>query len=402
MTSSRPFLRSLTLTRAAEGDQVTTLELFFDLVYVFALTQVTTLVVHGSPPSSLVEGFVVLSLLWWSWCSYAWLANQARADAGIVRGGFVLAMVAVFVACLALPDAFHDVAADGPGRIGGAAVLVVCYAVVRLTHTGVYLVAARGEPRLRRQILLTALAAFVPTIALLGVGAAARPPAPQGLGLPPGREAIPAGAHSVGGGGPPPPPTAEGWEIRSAAHFSERHSLMVILALGESVVAVAVGLGGRPFSAAVAAGAVLSVLIAVGLWSTYFDRLLDGLEGSLDAVQGRSRARLGRDLFTYLHFPIILGIIVTATGVETAMAHLDEDHLGALAGWTLGAGVALFLAGTVAAAVRARLDRPTPRIVAIVLLLAGSPLLALAPPLLAVGAVAVLVLALTAVESATP
>src|ERR1700712_1609 len=98
----RPLLRALGVAKAREGDRVTTLELFFDLVYVFAFTQVTYLMSHSEPPQSLLAGFIILSLLWFAWCSFSWLANQAHADEGPLQIAFIIAMVAVFIACLVI------------------------------------------------------------------------------------------------------------------------------------------------------------------------------------------------------------------------------------------------------------------------------------------------------------
>ena len=127
--------------------RVTTLELFFDLVYVFAFTQVTGLMSHGTAPGSILDGFIVFALLWWTWCSYSWLANMARGDAGVMRLALMAASAAMFVACLAIPEALHD----QPGGLNGPLVLVACYAVVRLIHIGVYLVVAGDDRALRRQ-----------------------------------------------------------------------------------------------------------------------------------------------------------------------------------------------------------------------------------------------------------
>lgn len=103
-------------TASREGDPVTTMELFFDLVFVFAFTQVTALMAHGTPPSSILGALVVLSLLWWSWCSFAWLANHARANRGVTLATFAAAMVGMFVASLAIPEAYHDGRAACPAR----------------------------------------------------------------------------------------------------------------------------------------------------------------------------------------------------------------------------------------------------------------------------------------------
>lgn len=122
----------------SEGEGVTTLELFFDLVYVFALTQVTSLMAHGQAPLAYLQGFIVFALLWWTWCSYAWLANQVRADHGVAKAVMVVAMAAMFVACMAIPEVFHDLG----GPVHGASAFVACYAIVRALHLTVYLVAA--------------------------------------------------------------------------------------------------------------------------------------------------------------------------------------------------------------------------------------------------------------------
>jgi low temperature requirement protein LtrA len=384
----RPSVESLRVAGTSEGDRVTSLELFFDLVYVFAFTQVTTLMEHGHAPGSLVDGFIVLSLLWWSWCSYSWLANQARADEGVLRAAFIVAMVAVFIACLALPDAFRDV----PGALSGAGVVVACYAVVRLTHVGVYLVAARHDPRLRRQVVVTVLTSVIPTVTLLAVGAAAGAPGQRWIWLAAVLYDFAAVFVSAN--------TSRGWVIQSAAHFAERHALVVILALGESIVSIAAGLGGAHLSWHIVVGAVLSILIAVGLYFAYFDHLVDRLEQAMDAVQGQARAKLGTDIFTYLHFPIIAGVIVSALGIEQAMGHLDDHHLGALGGWALGGGVALFLAGTAATVLRCYGEWSATRLGAGLLLVALSPLLTVVHPLAAVGLVAVVVLVLAVAESA--
>lgn len=383
----RPARRAFGVATASEGDRVTTLELFFDLVYVFAFTQVTYLMSHGEAPTSLLAGLIILSLLWFAWCSYSWLANQAHADEGALQVAFVVAMVAVFIACLAIPELFHEI----PEGFSAAATMVICYAVVRLAHAGFYLLAARDDAQLRRQVILTVVGSLIPTITLLAVGAAAGEPAQLWIWLAAVLyDFISVFVTAVRGAG---------WRIRSAAHFAERHGLIVILALGESIVAIGVGLAGEPIDTHIVVGAVLSLMISLGLWFAYFRRVAHALEHALDAAQGRSRARLGQDVFTYFHFPIIAGIMLAALGAEQAMAHLDEDHLGPLGGWALGGGIALFLAGTVAAMVRSRRDWMPVRIGAVVVLVAICPLLAATPPLVSVGIVALVLLALAVADT---
>lgn len=380
--------RSLRIAPSSDGDRATTLELFFDLVYAFAFTQVIAMMAHGVPPSCFVEGFIVLSLFWWSWCSFSWLANQARADEGLVKGAFLVATIAIFIACIAIPDAFRV----SPGSASAAAVVVGCYAAVRFTHLGVYLVAAGQDATLRRQILVTLLCALLPTIALLSVGVAIGGSSQRWIWL--GAVCYDFAAVLVSA------KLTQGWRVQSAAHFGERYGLIVLLAIGESIVAVAAGLGQAHLTWRVVVGAALAILIAVGLYLAYFDRVTGELKDALEETRDRDRARLAEDAFTYLHFPIIAGIILAALGVDLAMSHLGEPAVGTTAGWALAGGIAVFLAGTTGAAVRCGTAWPIPRLVAIAVFLGLAPALTMASSLVAVAIVAATTLALTVIERA--
>jgi low temperature requirement protein LtrA len=296
-------------------------------------------------------------------------------------------MIAVFIACLAIPELFHETL----GGWSAAATVVVCYAVVRLAHASFYLLAARGDPRLRRQVIITIFGSVVPTIILLTFGVIVGEPAQLWIWLAAVLYDFAAVFVTAVRG--------TGWRINSAAHFAERHGLIVILALGESIVAVGAGLAGEPIDARIALGAFLSLMVSLGLWFAYFRGVAQTLEHALQAAKGRARVLLGQDVFTYFHFPIIAGILLSALGAEQAMAHVDEEHLGPLGGWSLCGGVALFLAGTIAAAVRSAGNWMPLRIGVIVVLLALSPLLAMALPLVSVGIVAAVVLALAAIDT---
>ena len=376
----------LGLRLTEEGEGVTTLELFFDLVYVFAFTQVTALMVHGTAPTSLLQGFIVFALLWWSWCSYAWLANHATATRGVLRLAMLAATATMFVACLAIPEAFHDL----PGGVSGPAALVACYALVRLLHLTVYLVAAGPDRGLRRQVLVSLGSSAAPTVVLLAIGVALGEPWQLWVWLAAVvYDLVIIFVTSRGGGS---------WVVRSAAHFAERHGLVVILALGESMVAIAVGVAQEPLSWSIIGASVLSLTVVGSLWSTYFQGTDHLLEQGLSSRTGKERARLGRDLFTYLHFPIVFGVILAALGIEQAMAHLDDRHLGATGALALGSGLALFLIGTYAAAWRALDVRLHLRLGAAALLLVlaavGGPL----HPLLALALAAVVLLVMGRVE----
>jgi low temperature requirement protein LtrA len=205
-----------------EGHTVTTLELFFDLVFVFAITQVTALVAADVGPQSMVRGLVLLALLWFSWCSYAWLGNQAHADEGIVRAAMLAAMAGMFVVALAIPHAWSD---DGRTAI----LLASALAVVRLGHLMVYAVAALGDTALRGQISRTAVPVTI-AVVLLVLGAVLGGSA---------QTALWALALVIDYGGIYTSATTGA--LPSAHHFAMAHGLIVIIALGESIVAIGVG-----------------------------------------------------------------------------------------------------------------------------------------------------------------
>lgn len=319
--------------------RVTTLELFFDLVFVFAFTQVTQLMGGDPTPEGALHGLVLLALLWWAWCSYAWLGNQAQADEGVVRLTIIVAMAAMFVVALTIPEAFADL----PGGLFAPFVLAACYAVVRLAHLGCYFIAAGEDAGLRRQLLLTAIPVTAAS-ALLVVGGALGPPCQTVLWA----LALLVDYTGIWLAG------ASGWRVHSPVHFAERHGLIVIVALGESLVAIGVGVAEQPVSTAVIAASVLGIVVAVSLWWLYFDVVAHVAEGVLASAQGQERSRLARDSYTYLHFPIVMSIIFIALGLKKVLEYVadTEDHTlsDALTGVplvALYAGVAVHFLGHV-------------------------------------------------------
>ncbi len=322
-----------------ESHRVTTLELFFDLVFVFAFTQVTALMAEDPTVVGALRGLVLLALLWWAWCSYAWLGNQAHADEGLVRATVVIAAAAMFVVALAIPESF----VDRDGGLFAPFVLAACYAVVRLLHLACYLVASGDDAGLRRQLLLTAVPVVAAT-GLLVLGGAAGPPYQAVLWA----AALLVDYTGIWITG------TSGWRLPSPVHFAERHGLIVIVALGESLVALGVGVDKMPLSLAVVTAAVLGVAIAVSMWWLYFDVVAHVAEGVLSRTQGEARSRLARDSYTYLHFPIVASIIFLALGLKKVLEYVSDterhDLTDALTGVPLVAlygGVATYLLGHV-------------------------------------------------------
>jgi low temperature requirement protein LtrA len=369
-----------------EDDTATTFELFFDLVYVFAMTQVTGYMLHAHDALGVLQGMILLALLWWTWCAYAWLGNQARADTGIVRAAMAVAMAALFVVALTIPEAWDD----AEGGFNGPLVLVGAYLIVRCVHLSVYTLAARGDRGLRRQLAIS----WGPTVAgaVLLVAGVLLGGQLQTLFF--------AGALVVDWGGIYFTSRGGNWRIHSAAHWTERHGLFVILAIGESVVAIGVGAAGQPISAPLLAAGVLGVLAALCLWWLYFDVVSGAAEHRLHEEQGQARVQMAIEAYTYGHFPIVAGIVVGAVGVEGVLAHAgDGKPLGLFYAAALYGGFTLYLAGHLVFKQRMYAALSVPRLVTVGVLLLALPAAAFLPPLVGLAALVLLLGALIGVET---
>jgi low temperature requirement protein LtrA len=384
--------RSRLRARVLPGDAghgVTTLELFFDLVFVFAITQVTAFMADDLGWRGALRGLVLLLLLWWAWCSYAWLGNQAHADEGVVRAAVIVAMAALFLIALALPEAWGD---EG-GGISAPVLLAVALAVVRGVHLGVYAVAAVGDAGLRRQLVRTAVPVAAAAV-LLVIGALEGGVA---------QTALWALALVVDYGGIYL--TGTDWRLPSPRHFAERHGLIVIIALGESIIAVGVGVGELPVTAPIVVAALLGLGVSLALWWLYFDVVAPVAERVLSSKDGTERVRLARDSYTYLHFPMIAGIIYLALGLKKVAEYVADTEHHALTDpltgtglWALYGGVVVYLLAHLAFRMRnvGSINRPR-AVVAILLLLAPLGVQYL-PALAALGVLALVLAALIAFE----
>jgi low temperature requirement protein LtrA len=369
-----------------EDDTAITFELFFDLVYVFAMTEVTGYMVNAHDALGILQGLIVLALLWWTWCAYAWLGNQARADTGVVRGAMAVAMAALFVVALTIPEAWDD----AEGGLYGPLVLVGAYLIVRCVHLSVYALAARGDPGLRRQLAIS----WVPLVtgAVLLVAGVLLGGQLQTLFF--------AGALVVDWGGIYLTSREGNWRIHSAPHWTERHGLFIILAIGESVVAIGVGAAGQPISTPLLAAGVLGIAAALCLWWLYFDVVSRAAEQQLRDARGQARVRMAIEAYTYGHFPIVAGIIVGAVGVEGVLAHAGEgDPLGFFYGAALYGGFALYLAGHLLFKQRMYSALSVPRLVTVGVLLLALPAAALLPPLVGLAGLVLVLGVLIALET---
>jgi low temperature requirement protein LtrA len=370
-----------------EAHRVTTFELFFDLVFVFAFTQVTQYMAATHSAIGVLQALTILTLLWWSWVSYAWLANQTHVDEGGVKLGMAVAMIAMFVVALVIPEAYVDL----PGGLFGPLVLVIAYMVVRVTHLTLYYLAAAEDPPLRRQILRTSLA-LVAGSGFLIAGALVADPLLQtwlwlvALGL----DVLLTYLTSSGGN----------WRVHSAAHWAERFGLVVILALGESIVAIGVGAAREPISVSIIIGSALAMLLSIFLWWIYFDTTALAAERELARLRGVQRVGLAIDGYTYLHLLLIAGIVLGALGVEDVIAHVDDtEPMGLFGAAALYGGVSCYLAGIGFFWLRVARRVKWLRFGAAVLVLAATPVAALLPPLVALAVLVVAGGVLIVVES---
>ena len=306
--------------RLRSDEQVSPLELFFDLVFVFALTQVTAFMADDPTWAGLARGLMILAALWWAWAAYAWLTNYIKADEGRERLLMFGAVAAMLVAALAVPGAFGD-----------DALLFACaYALVRWLH--VFIFAEANDDVDAGQAIRRLSRTAIPAPALLIVAALVDGPA---------RDVLWVAALAIDFSGPYVF-GVRGFRV-SPAHFAERFGLIVIIALGESIVAIGVGVEGIALTAPVVAAAVVGVILASALWWAYFDVVALAAERRFKQARGDALARIARDSYSYLHLPMIAGIILIALGLKKTLGHVD-DPLKVVPAAALFGGLALYYA----------------------------------------------------------
>jgi low temperature requirement protein LtrA len=374
--SSRHIGRGRVSAVLREDERVTPLELFFDLVFVLALTQCTTLIARTPTWEGLLRGLLVIGVLWWSWTGYAWLTSVVDPEEGAVRLAMFAAMAALLVAALCVPGVF-----------GAEALLFACaYAAVRAAHIVLFMLASRWDAELRHSVVGLAASTALGVGLLIGAGFAS-----HGLQLGLWGLAL---LLDMGG---PYLFGAEGWKL-VPGHFAERHGAIVIIALGESIVAIGVG-AKATVDAGVVAAAVLGMIVAAALWWTYFDVVAIVAGRRLaKAAEGRERNEIARDSYSYLHFPMVAGIALVAVGLKHALGNVDEPLKLVTATALLG-GAAMYLLAHVAFRMRNMHTLSTRRLAAAILLLALLPAGATLPALGTLGILAAVLVALISYEA---
>jgi low temperature requirement protein LtrA len=308
-----------------EGERVTPLELFFDLVFVLALTQCTQLMADYPSWEGVAQAMLILAVLWWSWSGYAWLTSVINPEEGAVRIAIFAAMAAFLVVALCVPQTFGDL-----GLLFAGA-----YGVVRVAHIALFWIASREDPDLRSSV------AFLGMSTAVGVSLLALASFLDGVA----QGAVWALAIALDYGGPYFLGAA-GWKL-VPEHFAERFGLIIIIALGESIVAIGAGVTGD-VTAGIVAAAILGVTLAAMMWWAYFDVVaLVATRRLASITDRREQNETARDSYGYLHLPMVAGIVLVALGLKKTIEHVD-DPLKIVPAFALIGGFAIYLLAHVA------------------------------------------------------
>jgi low temperature requirement protein LtrA len=355
--------------------RVTPLELFFDLVFVFGFTQVTTVLSDDPTWGGLGHGLLILAALWWAWAAYAWLTNTVDPGEDAVWGAMLVAMAAMFVAALAVPEAF--------GRHG--VVFGVAFLIVNVVWLTLYALAARGDRDLLAAILRNAPATLAGTALIIAAGFVH-----GGL-----RPMFWLAALAVGLFGPLLGGIS-GWRVQPA-HFVERHGLIVIIAIGESLIAIGLGARSTEIGTGVIVAAVLGLVVITSFWLAYFDFFPIRGQQMLADRSGVQRTALARDAYTYLHLPMVAGIVLFAFAMKTTLAHVG-DELDTIPALGLCGGPSLYLLAYVVLRLRVSRTLGRGRLVAAVACALLFPIAVVVPALVALVLVAAVWVAFDAYE----
>jgi low temperature requirement protein LtrA len=309
-----------TQVEAREGAGVSTLELFFDLVFVFTITQLTGVLAHEASWTGLLQVSLMLGVIFWMYGGYAWLTNSVALDRLTRRLTLLGGMAGFLVVALAIPGAFT----------GSGAAFGLAYLAVVLVHMGMF---ARSE-QISVARAIVGLVPFNLATALLVVAG----------GIFGGTAQYVLWSAAVVIEWTSPRLIDDSGFVIAPGHFVERHGLVVIVAIGESVVAVGIGAAGLAVDAGLVATAILGLALSACLWWSYFGSDEGAAERTLRAAPMEERPRLAIDAFGYWHLPILLGIIAIASALKTATGHAF-DPLPAAQAIALGGGASTFLLG---------------------------------------------------------
>ncbi|NES29629.1 low temperature requirement protein A [Micromonospora terminaliae] len=384
----------------APGARVDRFEVFFDLVFVFSffiITRATALQVNGG---ALLHALLVLAVLWWSWVVHSIVATRIRLGEGFVPVLMTVGMAALFTFALSLPNAFRD----PRGNAAGPIVAAISYMVIRGVHLLLYLHAVRDSPNERRQ-LLRFTPELVGSTLLLGVAALVPPRLDDLVSSAAVRDGLWATVvllqYSTGliAG-------TWGWGVASAEHWTERYDLILIIALGESVISVGVGsnLLGQPPTWPAVAAAVLGIFFTAALWWAHYDMIGPAARIALHAAEDGPRVAMARDAYGYFFLPMIAGIILFALGAEMIVHQVADPHVPQhLPAQNAGVpllfgGVIFYLCGNMLFQLRTLRTVSWTRVAAVLLLAVSIPVASHLPALAALALLTAITVGMVAAE----
>jgi low temperature requirement protein LtrA len=326
-----------------DDQNVTFVELFFDLVFVFSVTQVVSFLHGGLDWLVVAQAVLVFWLVWWAWTQFTWALNAADTTHPLIQLGTLMATAVAFFMAVALPNAFQD----------RALWFALTYVLVRGIGLALYTWVASEDPAQQtavRTFFIVSLGGLAAVLIGAIFGGALQ------FWLWAAAILLDVFAAAIGG-------QAEGWNLHPE-HFAERHGLFVIIALGETLIVAASTVSGASWSSSLIVIAVLAVAITCGLWWSYFPRTKPVLDGALESARGAIQTRMARDVFSLLHFPMLSGVVAYAFVAEEILAHPGEP-LPFTFRLALAAGLLLFVGGMALAIWRATRRLLLPRIILI-------------------------------------
>ena len=362
---------------AARERHATNLELFLDLVFVLAITQIATLISHDPTAGGLLRGLLIAWLVWWQWSQFTWAGSAIDLQAVAATRVIVLCIIPVtLVMSVSIPTVYEDGGFWFAGTYLGILLLVLLM---------------QGRTAWHDELTRTAFVRYASTMVIAPfvvlLGAFFHGGARTGLWIAAAVIDLVAAARAGGAGE---------WSI-NPVHFAERHALFVIISLGEVLVATGVTASGIGLSAETVLGVVVAVAVACVLWWTYFAYIPEVSEKELANATGLDRGRFARDFFTIGHFPLVAGLVMYAVVAKHLVEH-PTDELGAHDRWTLALSALFFIGGLMGIQYRAIRRVAPERVLALVVIAALAMLGRWLPGALVVALVA---LALAVMQAVT-
>lgn len=360
------FLRSKNLVTPS-GQSADFVELFFDLVFVYAITRITSLTAHHLDTEHVLKSLLIFWLIWWAWTQFTWALNAANTKIAEVRLTVLIATAVAFVMASSTDLAFTE----------GVLWFAIPYIVIRIIGLALYIRVTTNLNGHRSAVIGFALLSVTGLIAVLA-GAMSNPSLRIFFWL--SAILLDMLAGFIGG-------RAEGWSLQSK-HFGERHSLIVIIALGESLIVAATAVDGQEHSPELMLASALAVIVTCLLWWSYFSWISNYLEEKFSEKSGSDQAKTGRDAYSFMHFLIICGIVGTAVGFEKILHH-PHDLLAVPVALALGTGYMLFIGFSIAAVWRMSKVVLIPRLFILMISLIGIVLSVGYSPLWVLGIISI-------------